>query len=189
MRVTIKRMAERMHIGRIVAVSALMLTSLVASGAQAKVISKYSRWGFGKPYGYRDHIVSTNRWEVNGLGTYAGPGYMEALVFRRAATLAKAYGYSYFYVTAAGQVCSGSPFLFSPVASGPDACSNILSQSSFVIAIGTSSLTEQLPCQGRDKQACRSYAVDEVVIRTNSYFGLTDQQFIEDVERHRSQRK
>jgi hypothetical protein len=153
----------------------------VGTALDARVTNKYGRWGFGKPYGYRDTQVTSNRWEIKGLGTQAQPGYMPALVLRRAAALSKASGFDYFYVVGAGQSCSGSPFVLSSGAKGPSACDYVLSQSALLIAVGIPSADVQVPCEGRDKEVCRSYTVTDVVRETDLYFGLTDDQFEQEV--------
>ena len=150
---------------------------LCMSSAVDARVNKYGHWGFGKPYGYREKIIASNRWEVSGLGTQAQPGYMPALVLRRAAVLAKANGYDFFYVVGAGFSCSGSPFVSSGGATGPNVCDYVLSQSALLIAVGIPSPNVQVPCEGRVKEACRSYAVADVIQQTNSFFGLSDEQY------------
>ena len=147
------------------------------AATEARGLNKYAHWGFGKPYGYKDKTISPSRWEIEGLGTNAQPGYMVALVLRRAAVLAKAGGYDYFYVVGVGLSCSGSPFVLSTGKTGPGACDYVLSQSALLIAVGIPSLDTQVPCEGRAKEACRSYSVSDVIRTTNSFFGLTDEQF------------
>ena len=170
-----------MNVRRWGKIGALALALTLSSIADARVTNKYSRWGFGKPYGYKDKIVTKDRWEVRGLGTHAGPGYMEALVFRRAATLAKANGFDYFYVVGAGFSCSSSPFAYSPGGSGPGVCDNVLSQSAILVSVGISSADSKAPCEGRNKESCRSYSVKDVVEGTNGFFGITSEHFASDV--------
>lgn len=162
---------------------------LASTAAEARVTNKYGRWGFGKPYGYKERIVAPNRWEVSGLGSSSQPGYMRALVMRRTAVLARAAGYDHFYVVGAGFACAASPFANSPGGQGPHVCDYVLSQSGLAISVGTASADEKPRCEGRALEECQSFDVAEVIRITNGFFGLTDADAQAEVEKIKSSAK
>ena len=160
------------------AIAASFALWAMAKPAEARVNNRYARWHLFQPYGYTDKALAANSWHVKGLGYYPPRGYISAMVFHRAAMLAKASNFTYFKVDSYWHSCgSGGGTHWWWVVGSCETEDSVRDHESHLTIIGDENPNGSAPCDLANEwtATCR-YSVSDVLKKTAATLGLTGDQ-------------
>jgi hypothetical protein len=165
----------------------------VAIPAHARVNNRYAPWHLFQPYGYTDKALGPDRWHVKGLGYYPPRDYIRAMVFHRAAMLAKASNFKYFAVYSYSHTCgSGGGTHWWWVVGSCDLEEGVRDHEAHLTIVGAENAGASVPCGLRDQwtASCR-YSVLDVLKDTAATLQLIGEQEVQELSDilHRSPKK